>query len=257
MSQRQYFINLMNTQRIPYSVNELRLIIEQRVPCGTFSITACDGEEHAEPSSRGVYIKQATDPRSIKVVVEQGTCQGLMLQLIPEHLVYEGACAATSYTVQYMKPRTRDLLDRMIRSLTAHKANVAPVEPGPTIVVTWDEEGNEEAWSREWREEVPKHLDCVAQSVLKTIKSFDNIERVPVPFDSIFFDSDEILSSGDVEDALRDLEAVGLVALQDDGYILKTCLSLKDGPSKGLEECRDTHADTDFSWHTDTVIPAT
>lgn len=120
----------------------------------------------------------------------------------------------------------------MISSLTVHKANVARIEPGPTIVVAWDERRNEEAWSTEWCEEAPKHLDCVAQSVLQTIKSFDDIERVPEPFDSIFFHSDEILASHDVEDALLDLEAVGLIERQDDGYILKTSPSLKDRSGK-------------------------
>ena len=96
MLERQYSIDLMNTQGTLYSGNELRLIIEQRVPCGTFSITAFDRQEHAEPSGRGLYIKQAIDPRSIEVVEEQGTCQDLLSQLFPGYLVHEGICAAAS-----------------------------------------------------------------------------------------------------------------------------------------------------------------
>lgn len=96
MLERQYSIDLMNTQGTLYSVNELRQIIEQRVPFGTFTIRACDGQEHAEPSGCGLYIKQATAPRTIEVIEEQGTCQGLMSQLFPEHLVHEGTCMVAS-----------------------------------------------------------------------------------------------------------------------------------------------------------------
>lgn len=96
MPQQQLYLDLINIQNTPYSASELRLIIEQRVPCGPFFVTARDEGNHAQLSGLGAYIKRATDTCYIEVVEEQGSCHGLMSRLFPGRRVREGTCTATS-----------------------------------------------------------------------------------------------------------------------------------------------------------------
>lgn len=132
------------------------------------------------------------------------------------------------YTAYYPKPRTRDAQDAMVSTLATCKADIARVEPGPTIVVTWDCCADESHFSETWKEEASKYLSDVAESVLATIKDIGDIELVGVPFDELFYYCDEILSADDVRDALKDLEYMGLIEFQDwSGYVLKTDIAIR------------------------------
>lgn len=63
---------------------ELRAIIAQAVYCGGFSIIAREAHDRSQTGS-GTYIKHAAGSSyRIEVIMEQGTCQGLMASLFPQ-----------------------------------------------------------------------------------------------------------------------------------------------------------------------------
>lgn len=92
--QQHFFLDLVNIQNIPYMTSELQAIIEQRTPCGSFSITAQEAGNSAQILGSGTYIKRAAGDCYIEVVTEEGTCQGLMSRLFPERPVRVAAYTA-------------------------------------------------------------------------------------------------------------------------------------------------------------------
>jgi hypothetical protein len=82
--QHNYYLTLPNIQGIPYSAQELRAIVEQRMPCGTFSITARDAGDPSQLLGSGTYTKLAAVDCYIQIVKEEGICRGLMAVLFPE-----------------------------------------------------------------------------------------------------------------------------------------------------------------------------
>jgi hypothetical protein len=130
----------------------------------------------------------------------------------------------TFYTVHYIRPKQPAQVQAMLRTLVAHNADISTAnEPKRLIIATWDSAVDEVAFNTAWKEEAPKYLDCVAESVLATMKDIDGIESVGVPFEELFYYCDECLAEHDVEEAIADLETMGLVELQQGGgWILKT-----------------------------------
>ncbi len=132
----------------------------------------------------------------------------------------------TFYTVRYARPKTLEQTRAMVDTLTKHGAFFDNIVK--EAVVTWDSATNEVAFNTAWKLEAPKYLDCVAASVLGTIKEIDNIEVVGVPFEELFYYCDELLSERDVEDGLETLEAMGLVELCGGDWILSTDIAIRD-----------------------------
>jgi hypothetical protein len=92
--QQEYYIDsLPNIQDTPFSAGQLRAVIEQRTPCGSFGVIQREPGACAQTRGSGRYIKRADAARSIAVVSEQGTCLGLMAALFPERAVRADAAA--------------------------------------------------------------------------------------------------------------------------------------------------------------------
>ena len=88
MTQQEYYIDcLPNIQNTPYSACQLRAVIEQRAPCGSFGVIQREPGAATQTLGSGFYIKRADAARSIAVVSELGTCQGLMAALFPDRAV--------------------------------------------------------------------------------------------------------------------------------------------------------------------------
>jgi hypothetical protein len=131
----------------------------------------------------------------------------------------------TFYTKYYSCPKEVRQKKAMISTLAAHRADIALVDRSQ-IIVTWDCTEDETEFNDAWKEEAPRLLNDVAQSVLATIKSIDSIDGVGMPFEQLFYWCDEVLGERDVEEALSDLEALGLVELQQNGWVLKIGIAL-------------------------------
>jgi hypothetical protein len=92
--QQDYYIDcLPNIQDTPFSAGQLRAVIEQRTPCGSFGVIQREPGASTQTRGSGHYIKRADAARSIAVVSEQGTCLGLMAALFPERAVRADAAA--------------------------------------------------------------------------------------------------------------------------------------------------------------------
>ena len=88
MTQQEYYTDcLPNIQNTPYSACQLRAVIEQRAPCGSFAVIQREPGASTQTLGSGFYIKRADAACSIAVVFEQGTCQGLMVALFPDRAV--------------------------------------------------------------------------------------------------------------------------------------------------------------------------
>jgi hypothetical protein len=85
---QQYYLDcLPNIQNTPYSAYQLRAIIEQRAPCGSFGVIQREPGTSSQTLGSGFYIKRADAACYIEVVSEQGTCQGLIASLFPNRPV--------------------------------------------------------------------------------------------------------------------------------------------------------------------------